>query len=100
PPVSCPSPFTLHPSLSSSFHSYRRLARRLEFIARLPSRHFVRIRNRETDKKSEARIVDHAVEVPRVVDLIARLVIAMFLEVFDLLFAPSGRFSFELGAEI
>src|SRR5579859_3370254 len=69
----------------------RRFPRCFELIARAPSGGLVGIRDEPHGKEAEARVVDHAVEVPIGSELIARLVVVMGLEVEDPLGAPSLR---------
>src|SRR5437762_5964069 len=51
------------------------LARRLEFIAGLPRRHGIGLGDEPRGQHVELRVLDHAVEVPAVVELVGRLMV-------------------------
>src|SRR5882724_11867932 len=80
----------------------RRLAGRLELIARQPRGQRVAIGDLDAEREPELIILDHAVEVPVRPDLVARLVVAGALEVLDLLAAPAlgAADEVEAGAEV
>src|SRR6188768_4050118 len=65
-----------------------RSTRRLELVAGGPSGAAIRVCNFQSGEESKARVVDHTVEVPLGPELVARLVIALGLEGYDLLLAP------------
>src|SRR5262245_53611225 len=76
------------------------LAGGLELVARSPARHVVGVGDADADRESQARVLDHAVEVPVGPDLVARLVIVMVLVGLDLFAAPGVRAIDELGAGV
>src|SRR5512140_763802 len=64
---------------------------RLEFVARAPARHPGRVRDPAAEPEREPRVLDGAGEVPRLAELVRRLVVVVLLEELFLLAAEARR---------
>src|SRR5262245_53009188 len=71
----------------------RLLPRRLELVARVPRRHRNGLRHEPAGVEADQRVLDHPVVHPRVVDLVAGLVIDLFGPLLVLLAAPAFGFA-------
>ncbi len=69
----------------------RRLARGLELVARLPGRQRVGLGDQQPAVERQPRVLDHAVVVPRLVELVRGLVVVLARVELGLLAAPLRR---------
>src|SRR5215472_1624539 len=69
----------------------RSLAGRFEFIARLPGRQGIGLRDEPRREQSKLCVLDHAVEIPAVIELVGGLMVVRPFPSFDLLAAPFSR---------
>src|SRR4051812_6157565 len=89
---------TVAPASPASSVRQRGLACGLELVARHPPWQLVAVGELDADGEPELRVLDHAVEVPAWLDLVARLVVARALVGLDLLATPAGGVTDEVGA--
>src|SRR5690606_29415884 len=78
----------------------RLLAGRFELIARQPLGQGRRIGDVQPDPEAELRILDHAFEVPAVVQFVGGLVVLIGLVLLDARLAPARRATDEVGARL
>src|SRR5215472_5603058 len=76
----------------------RSLVGRFEFIARLPRRHGIGLRDEPRREQSKLCVLDHAVEIPAVIELVGGLMVLVPFPGFDLLTTPFWRVANDLRA--